>query len=303
MAIGTTTVGASELALMALDKPFVCGKNLVRLARSSGGTMKWCNDATPTTSSTDRSATDGPATLLGDDGTTHQSYTNTTSTTWWVVLDFGATYDVDFIAFINYNLGGYALRLDLDDSATFATAVTAIAADTVSASPANRHSLLSLGAGNARYTGVRYARVRFQTGGAAFTARLGELWIGKRVQLYHNPEEPWLARAQRGLVDPFESKSGARTLYQRWAGRRVFAPEFIEHDATAIANVQTFHDDANNGCQPFLWIDKPTTYPKRFVMMHIPNPSMEEPTEGPVATRFVFGGCEEIGPPFLAAER
>lgn len=302
MAIGTTTVSAAELANMAADKPLVCGKNLVRLARVAGTTMKWCNDATPTTSSTDRSATDGPASMLGDDSSTWQSYTNTTSTTWWAVIDFGATYDVDFIAILNYNFPGVALRLDLDDASTFATAVTAVAAGTVSASPSLRYSILSLGAGNARYTGVRYARVRFQTGGAAFTAKLGEIWLGKRIQLAHQPNEPWSAAAESGLVDMFESKSGARTNYVRHAGRRIFAPEFIEHDATALAALRTFKQDCSFGALPFLWCDKPTSDPQRFMMMHQSNPGMPERTEGPVASRFSFNGCEEIGPPFEATE-
>jgi hypothetical protein len=239
--------------------------------------------------------------FIGDDATHLQTTTVGTSTTCWLLVDFGSTYTVDFVALFNSNFltAGAALTLELSDTSSFTSTVTALSSVPVAAN--GRWISTTLGGGTARYTGARYMRARFVSGGA-FTPSLGEMWVGQRTQLYHQPDDPWTFRGQQGAVDVFETYGGGRTIYSRYGGRRTFAPTFVEVDTTAISDMRAWYKDCGNGTLPFLWVDKPTSDPQRVVLMHQPNPGMTETAEGPVASRFEFTGCEEIGPPFQLTE-
>jgi hypothetical protein len=229
----TTPVAAAELVPLTFGVPFLMGTSLLESYqvqpewRVSGSWASGTNIADPTRS-----------TLWGFDrrghlGTGSTSINGQTEVSYICDLvegtDAAHTLDTVFIWNHTFRLLGTNTRITLEiaDSSDFVTNNRVLATwDDPDDRPLLAFHLNGLGMDiDRRYTNVRYLRLRLRKTSGTFGANLptfGELWCGRRRQLWYFPDVPIDFRSESADVVDFESKSGNRTRYVRSRGRRRF---------------------------------------------------------------------------------
>ena len=292
-------LGADEIASAAADKPLLSGLNAVTEARATGDIV-W-NDADSTYPATDESDPDGPASLLGDGRLDLQTFPDAADTNFYLHIYHPAGFDADTIVFANHNFGTINATLEIRFSANGDhTGNTAqVLATTPAFTTDNRYTALKLGVSeDNRYRGITHVRIRIRPTPAA-VPRIGELWLGLRAQLDHQPDEPWAYSTLGYNVDRWQTKNGGQVNYIRHHGQRLFSARLVSGTSTIESRLQAWRAGCSHGAQPFLWIDKPESEPEAAYWMNATSPITGN-TEGPVARVYGVSAAEVY--PYVATE-
>jgi hypothetical protein len=297
--MGYSTDTAPDSDLLTADKPVVIGHNWMR----DDLTKLWWT-ATGTWAGADETDSDTDADYMKDEFDDILSWPDdgTADDTWFIMLDWGATAPASFNSMVllgTENLDDTVrIRLQVDDGAAFPAPVNALDR-TLSAGHTGRVTIL----GATTYSDVRYARIIIsKTGNFATNPRVGEVVIGERVQLKHNPMLPHDPLHLIGSRARFESASGIMTDYSFHKGRRKINDRINPHETARIsAWTDLFEDETEFGTLPFVWIDEPTTTPDNAYWMRFDEPSLMGPLVGYSEREFAIN-CIEQGPNFRRSE-
>lgn len=306
MAWSTADVGATELALMALDKPIISAAN----ALYDADAVEW--SAAGSFAGADITLSGYPIARAYDGHTHLQTKPNAAATTQYLLfnLDSAAT-DIDFIAIMGHNfgtIGGLTVTAEISDVSTFSGADPSTK-EIASWSPGSSNDRLielelnhsGSGSSNAqRYSTVPYFRLKM-TKVSSFTPAIGEIILGRRRQLKHAPNMPWDDKNLSSEVRRTTSVSGVVTQYVFHKGRRELEANFNPHEVTYKDQFETwFKSDAAFGTRPFIWIDEPSTSPEAYHLMVL-EPEFQFPGVGPHERNYKIKAVEQ-GPHFLALE-
>jgi hypothetical protein len=155
-------------------------------------------------------------------------------------------------------------------------------------------------------SGVNYARLRFQaTGGLDFVPQVGELYLGKRLQLARRPDRPYDTKRYMRDVVSATSYSGARTDTCRYEGRfkldARWRPRVADDNGlNDVANWDAFYRYSDGGRHSFLWIDEPFSATERARLMRLDGGEFTLPEIEPSLRDFRLSAEEQ--PPFRWTE-
>lgn len=298
MAYGSAEIPAAEVALFEADKPVVMGKNYVRDA----GDIRWTTGGTQ--SSSDLTSANGPTSYLQDDFDHLQSYPNATAGTWYLNIDFGSGVlaEVDHVALKNHNLysqgvTGVSVQFDQNQNGNFTGVDTAPLTTPTSDYRLVELDLKHTGTVERRYTDVRYLRLAFL--GSAIQPSIGEISIGFRRQLKHNPTVGVDRLQLVSNIRQFTSESGVSTSYSLNRNRQYLNAELrMSEDSYIAAWEAFFRDDTNGGTYPWWWVWDPSSDPEPLWVKFL-DTSLVGPSEGYTERMFSFSAAEQ-GPNFLA---
>jgi len=233
--------------------------------------------------STDRTLAANPANRINDGFVNFiTKHDTTTDDVWYLVFDFGVGgIEFDFYASIGDNLGTIALdaeTLELDNGGvayptapsspdgTFANVVSIPLVATPSDD--TRRMVLDLdhtGAGATyRYTGVRYARLKFDKTGTNITPEITEAILGRSCQLKNEPVSPFDPTSLHGDSNAARSGSAITHRIIHHEGRYDLSASILSADANEIAAIIAWHK-ASAGS--FVWIYKPNSAPDEWHFM------------------------------------
>lgn len=298
MAWDSAEIPAAELAYAAADKPILVGRNWLR---ESAVATRW--NQTGSFADADESDSDGPAARGHDEYDHLQTYPDSSQTNWYYLMDLGAEREIDTVAILNpSNTSGVTIRVQIADNNTFTTRASTLKLDT----PTDNNRLIYLtlshsGATARRYTLTRYVRIYF-TKGAGFIPKMGEVIVGRRLQLPYKPTRPFDPNRLVSDIARFQSVSGIQSTYVRSKGRSKLAATLEQDDATQIADFETFWEEhIDFGTQPYLWIPDPNTTPSAAYWMLETSPELSGPFSDPVRRDFVLNALEQ-GPNYYKLE-
>lgn len=305
MALGGSDIGATEQAYFAADKPVVLGYNLLKDAISSG-TVSWYTTTSSggTPGGTDETDADYPEARMADDYTDAQSRPANAGANRDIRIDFGAEVTFDSIVMVNVDNEVGTFEVYTGDDASY-TNMVQINVSTSLTGTRNRHAFWEFdynGAGSSgpeRIT-AQYLVLRFLSGGPSVKVSIGDLWIGRRYQLTHQPNLPWGNNNLAGEVSEFISSSGKRTRYIRHYGKRVMQGVVSVADSDS-ADMDAWLALASEGAGPFIWCDEPTTSPHQFYLMYMNAPVVQRSLVGYSERQYVIDATEQ-GPDFYALE-
>lgn len=304
MAFAETTISADEATAVSRDYPMLVGINVLERSQA---TPRW-NDTGSWASGGDATASGGPGRLAYDRNGKTATYADIGSallTELSIIFDVSpttadaGTFDTAFILGHNFNLipNLSGVYLEISDSSAFASAVTVaqwgVSPATITTS--NRLSsvelLKSAGGTGARYSNVRYVRLRF-TASSDFTTPIpsfAELWLGRRRQLtaFGNLSFPINPR-KAGVID-LETDSGNRVRHKLHAGAsdRAITWETGGGNLGTLSMAASFDswiDDIDSGSKPFLYVENTsglTTARKTYLMQLDPPEYVRTANLGP----------------------
>jgi hypothetical protein len=272
MAYSFAAISAADLAYLAADKPILGSQSIPTLTATS--TTAWWHNSGGVTDRTDASY---PARRAYDGFPCFVTKPTTASAdkTWYYSMQLGVLATFDFVAIIGHNFGtlhaggALTITLEVDDASNFATCVSIPITVTTGTSNA-RIMVLSLfhtAAAALRYSSVAYARLKITRGATNFTPEIGELYLGKRLQLFHKPNVPYDSYAKTSDIETAKTLGGVihNTVYAR--GRRVLGAEWTEENTTLQAAIDSFVSGTNYKTTPFVWIENPYSAPASWHMM------------------------------------
>jgi hypothetical protein len=305
MAYSKASLSAAEVANFEADLPLILGANEVRDAT----TIWWNRNGSFTDGNGNEADSDGPTSRLGTDEDYRQTYPDATRATWYLMFDLGSAADavIDSVVILNHNIATLTgtIEFQLADDQTFATSLITCEQETPSTDKRvtmfHLDELLALT--HARFSSVRYARLRF-TSLAGGVPTIGEVIMGRRRQLGHNPTLPYNDRSGRAVVEDWYADSGASCRYVRRKGQRTGSFTLRESDDTYIDDlVAFFRDDIDYGTKPWVWVENPTAsqHDANWMRFRGPNPDLNFPLVG-FSERTWELDAEEVGPNYLLLE-
>ena len=294
---------AAEIAAAALDKPMMVAVH----ALESPQIARWDADGS-LAAGDDISATGYPARFSYDRRTGKPTKPNAGATTQYLAYQLNASpADFDCIFIVGHNfgtIGGLTVSVEIADNSAFSTNLREIASWSPGSSNV-RLSDLTLNhsgsgiSGAARYSAVDYLRLK--TTGGSHTPEVGELWVGRRRQLLHKGNIPYddlgLRSSQRVTVNGV----GEAVSSAQYVGQHVVAARLNPHDSTAKSDIQAWFRECNYGTRSFVWVEDPATYPARFHVVKLDEPSFAFPLMGPFEREITVTATEQ-GPHFLDPE-
>lgn len=301
MAWAAADLSSTVRALAAADKPLILASNVIR---SAGGTYKW----TAAGGNADASITDSsyPTTYLHDSQMHLKTRPNASGVDRYLNFDFGAAgVTFDSIAILNHNLGTlgtYTVLFQIDNVANFASATT-IATMTSGTSTKRLVSLDLKDTGSVArsFSGVQYARLKLSKA-AGGLPQIGEVILGSRRQLKHQPEIPWDEKHRRTTADRTTTDTGITTTYVRARGQRLMDATLSPAESTYIDDLRSLYEsDMDFGRYPFLWIDKPATSPQAAYWMQLDDLGWQMRLVGPTERQVRINAYEQ-GPQFVGLE-
>jgi len=301
MAIGSgVSIGATDIALRADDRPIFMGRNWLR--ESTSVTPQWRSGGS-WASGSDETDSNGPTSYLFDEFDHHQSYPDSNLTTWYLIFDLGADVGViDSVAILNHNFGSSCaqIALELADDNAFGVNLKICEAQT----PTDNKRLVFLdlddtaGGGQLRYSNVRYLRLKLDP--CTAVPKIGEVIFSRRRQLKNKSVLSFDPYNLRSKVEPFKTDSGVSVRYVRNKGQRVLTANFNPSQDAYIGDIETLFDtDTDFGTNPFLYIENPGTSPSDALWMEFDNPELIGPLSGWTERNFSLRATE-LGPNFLA---
>ena len=288
------TIPSRETDAMAADKPLLLCANELRTAT----TVEWRTLIGMGAGSSVEDS-DYPVDRLYDGFTDAQARTTSVSLS-FLNIDRGAgtLADIDCMGLLLHDLATVTtnIRIIIADSSDFLTNQQTILNTTVPAGV--RAFFLSLGT-LTRYSDVRYLSVRISTAAPRVNV-IGELFIGKRIQLEQVPMVGWDEDQSRSNVARFTSQSGKVTNYTLNEGQRLVRAELEPYEDETRADVQRVWDESTYGTEVFLWCDKPASAPDSFVLL-LMDTEWSFPWQGPFR-RTATISADEQGPDFITAD-
>lgn len=301
MAWSSAALTAAEIAAALADKPCLIAKNVVETVDASGAMWKqgglWSAGA-------DETATNYEAAYAYDRGHSYETKPATAQTTWYYLMKWAGGTEFDTCHILGHNfgtIGGLTVTLQIADDTAFSTNLQTIATWTPGSSTLRlgEMKLRHTGSAALRYTGVLYARLGI-TKGSTFTPEIGELWLGRRRQLLHRPNNPYNPDDRSWAGSEFDSMSGVRTRTVDHEGRARVSGTWDLADSTEIADVLLFRDDSGYLSKPFLYVDEPETAAHAAWLMFHQGSGFALPSPAPIARPFSLELEEQA--PFLAGE-
>jgi hypothetical protein len=258
-------------------------------------------------STTDRTHATYPARRAYDGfaGVVTKPTTVSTDKIWYYSLDTAAAgVEFDFVAIVGHNLGtlhaGGALTvtLEVDDAANFATAVSIPITVTTGTSNARIMTLVldHVAATAKRYSAVRYVRLKIARGATDFTPEIGELVLGRRLQMCHKPDVPYDSYSLHGNKEVSVTMGGVvhSTIYSK--GRRQLAAEWRTDNTTLQAAISSWVAATSYKTRSFVWVENPYSAPASWHLMVADDSDFDMPLDENPAIRVFSLEATEQGP-------
>lgn len=264
-----STALAAVASYIAADKPFLGTQ--FKLTPSA---CTWHNSG----STTDRTNSTYPSRRAYDGlpGLVTKPTTASADKVWYLSFVMPYPYvDIDFVGIIGHNFGSLhtdgalTITLEIDDASNFATAISIPITVTTSTSNARimALSLKHTGSDALRYSSVRYCRLKIARGATNFTPEIGDLVLGRRVQMYHKPDVPYDVYARHSSAETTITHGGViyRTTYYK--GARILSAAWEEDNTTLHSDIESFISASDYKTRPFVWIENPNSAPASWHLM------------------------------------
>lgn len=299
-------LSATERARYALDLPIVASGHVLtaaaRVAWRPGGS--WASGA-------DVSERTAPArcAIDGDAHVPTRAASNGIGTAMYLLIDAGTGIAFDAAVVRGHNgadLGGsVSFQLQIADDEAYTSNLETLA--TWTSTLTRRLVSVTLGAGNvgvlvgARYSNVRYVRLRVAYDGAAPHPELTELYLLSRYALPRRPDTPHDDGAVESLTHALAVESGDEYAVSRYRDRHVLDATW-EIDSTAdLAAWRAWHVAADYGAEPIVYLPRPLTDVRRAYVMRQRDPALSIPVRAGVSNAIVRLAAIEQAP-FVGAE-
>jgi hypothetical protein len=313
MSVTLVDMATWEQTAYDADKPMmVATNNSDKITKASSGWFDAYNGATDDTDETVVSnarvrAYDriGALTVASDTARTSPAFR----------LAFGSDVTFDTVVIMGHNFGdvtndgsditvdlvanGAAVTKTISDTITVASGdnsrlVFTFLYDTSGAKPSYPQRV-TLGTSN------RKLNVRLQNvdGTTTIKPAIGEVWVGQRRQLMHNPNLPFDDKSETGLVSDFASKSGLTQRYTYHRGKALRTINKSVTDSNELAAIEAAFDDSDDFTKPIVWIENPSNASPDAYLMLAESPTLSLPLQGPIER--VFGTSLIEQPPFKSS--
>jgi hypothetical protein len=313
MSVSLADMATWEQTAYDADKPMmVATNNSDKITKASSGWFDAYNGATDDTDETVVSnarvrAYDriGALTVASDTARTSPAFR----------LAFGSDVTFDTVVIMGHNFGdvtnsgsditvdlvanGAAVTKTISDTITIASGdnsrlVFTFLYDTSGAKPSYPQRV-TLGTSN------RKLNVRLQNvdGTTTIKPAIGEVWVGQRRQLMHNPNLPFDDKSETGLVSDFASKSGLTQRYTYHRGKALRTINKSVTDSNELAAIEAAFDDSDDFTKPIVWIENPSNASPDAYLMLAESPTLSLPLQGPIER--VFGTSLIEQPPFKSS--
>jgi len=313
MSVSLADIATWEQTAYDADKPMmVATNNSDKITKASSGWFDAYNGATDDTDETVVSnarvrAYDriGALTVASDTARTSPAFR----------LAFGSDVTFDTVVIMGHNFGdvtnsGSSITVDLvaTGAATTTTVSETITVasgdnsrlvftflyDTSGAKPSHPQRV-TLGTSN-RKLNIRLQNV---SGSTSTKPAIGEVWVGQRRQLMHNPNLPFDDKNETGLVSDFASKSGLTQRYTYHRGKALRTINKSVTDSNELAAIEAAFDDSDDFTKPIVWIENPSNASPDAYLMLAESPTLSLPLQGPIER--VFGTSLIEQPPFKSS--
>jgi hypothetical protein len=313
MSVSLADMATWEQTAYDADKPMmVATNNSDKITKASSGWFDAYNGATDDTDETVVSnarvrAYDriGALTVASDTARTSPAFR----------LAFGSDVTFDTVVIMGHNFGdvtndgsditvdlvanGAAVTKTISDTITVASGdnsrlVFTFLYDTSGAKPSYPQRV-TLGTSN-RKLNIRLQNV---SGSTSTKPAIGEVWVGQRRQLMHNPNLPFDDKSETGLVSDFASKSGLTQRYTYHRGKALRTINKSVTDSNELAAIEAAFDDSDDFTKPIVWIENPSNASPDAYLMLAESPTLSLPLQGPIER--VFGTSLIEQPPFKSS--
>lgn len=298
-------ISASDLALRALDKPLLVGRNWLRDATTDPVWVPFAGASTGVWADTDQTATGFGTVRLSDNYSHLLSKPDDSEDVWYLLIDLGATTrTLDYLALLRpeASFAGTQIDVQIADDNGYSSRLVTVATKTPTSDTARVvfDELFDTGTTPLRYSGVRWMRIKFT--GVQETPTFGELIIGRSRQLKHSPNIPYDVKHLTSRSDTFESMSGIVSRYTHHKNRKNISATISAYEDAFTSDFETFwEDDIDGGTLPFLWIEKPNSAPTEAYWMMYKSPDLVASLDGWVKRTYNIEAVEQ-GPHFLGNE-
>jgi len=290
---------AATLTPFNADKPLLVGVNRLRGLTSSS--VRW--STTATWGGADNTDASYPITNLNDDYTHKRSAGASSTTPWYLHIDMGSLLTFDSVFVVDHNFGGSGggsvnLAVGNDNVYTGVQVIQTWTVDSGSTARLVAVEMDHVGASVRQYT-AQYLRFTITDSGG-ITPGAGEVFIGTRRQLSHNPDRPWDPDAFTTSADIFEGSTGIDTEYIRHRGRRIVRAGLTTSTSAQATDLLAFYKtDLQYGRYRGFWVENPSTAPKAYFCRF--SKDLAFPYQGPVERRNELIGIEQ-GDLFVSQE-
>ncbi len=268
-------ITTDEQTFLAADKPLLSSRNSAEDQTAS----EW--NEVGTVAAVNRDDPDFPPSNAVD---TYQNIQTTplgaVSNEWYLILTLPAGVEYDWLGLFGHTLGDIGgtplVEYQIDDTGPFPTPDT-LTSFSPTATPTGKQPLRlisydldgTLGVGTAqRITGSHFARIRITNGGGpTFVPAIGELVLGRRRQLEHQPNRPWGPDNVKRISRFFTGGAGGLTNH-------VDAEQLFHYIGAIEAASQIRIDDlvalrkeSKGFTRPMIWTNLPSTKPSEAIWM------------------------------------
>ena len=313
MTVSLADMATWEQTAYDADKPMmVATNNSDKITKASSG---WFDAYNGATDDTDESVISNARVRAYDRIGALTVASDTARTSPAFRLAFGSDVTFDTVVIMGHNFGdvtnsgsditvdlvatGAATTTTISDTITVASGdnsrlVFTFLYDTSGAKPSYPQRV-TLGTSN-RKLNIRLQNV---SGSTSTKPAIGEVWVGQRRQLMHNPNLPFDDKSETGLVSDFASKSGLTQRYTSHRGKALRTISKSVTDSNELAAIEAAFDDSDDFTKPIVWIENPSNASPDAYLMLAESPTLSLPLQGPIER--VFGTSLIEQPPFKSS--
>ena len=313
MSVTLVDMATWEQTAYDADKPMmVATNNSDKITKASSG---WFDSASGGTDDTDETVVSNARVRAYDRIGALTVASDTARTSPAFRLAFGSDVTFDTVVIMGHNFGdvtnsgsdiivdlvanGAAVTKTISDTITIASGdnsrlVFTFLYDTSGAKPSYPQRV-TLGTSN-RKLNIRLQNV---SGSTSTKPAIGEVWVGQRRQLMHNPNLPFDDKSETGLVSDFASKSGLTQRYTYHRGKALRTINKSVTDSNELAAIEAAFDDSDDFTKPIVWIENPSQSSPDAYLMLAESPTLSLPLQGPIER--VFGTSLIEQPPFKSS--
>ena len=313
MSVSLADMATWEQTAYDADKPMmVATNNSDKITKASSG---WFDAYNGATDDTDESVISNARVRAYDRIGALTVASDTARTSPAFRLAFGSDVTFDTVVIMGHNFGdvtnsgsditvdlvatGAATTTTISDTITVASGdnsrlVFTFLYDTSGAKPSYPQRV-TLGTSN-RKLNIRLQNV---SGSTSTKPAIGEVWVGQRRQLMHNPNLPFDDKSETGLVSDFASKSGLTQRYTSHRGKALRTISKSVTDSNELAAIEAAFDDSDDFTKPIVWIENPSNASPDAYLMLAESPTLSLPLQGPIER--VFGTSLIEQPPFKSS--
>lgn len=231
-------------------------------------------------------------------------------------FSFGSTVTFDTVVVMGHNFGdvtnsGSNITVDILASGSYMSNIVISEAQTITSGDNSRlvFTFLYQTSGSkpshpqrvSLNTSGRKLHVRLQnvSGSTSTKPAIGEVWVGQRRQLMHNPNLPFDDKSETGLIADFASKSGLTQRYTYHQGKALRTISKSVTDSNELAAIESAFDDSSGFTKPIVWIENPSQSSPDAYLMLAESPTLSLPLQGPIERVFNTSLIEQ--PPFKSS--